>query len=88
VDSHVKIWNRTLQWVPEELWSVDHIGSTLQHTIQPVYWSEFNPVLASIGQFIQNPNSPIPDLLDAVQNVCLDLMPVFPWVLDAYGIEH
>jgi len=54
----------------------------------PVYWSEINLALASLGQIIQNPNFPILDLLDAVNHVCPDLMEAIQRVLDGYGIEH
>jgi len=76
VDSHVKIWVQALEWVPIELHSADHTGSTLQHSIVPVYWSEINLVLASLGQIIQNPNYPIWNVMDAVNHVCPDLLEV------------
>jgi len=63
VDSHVRIWAQALQSVPIELKSADHIGSTLQHSIAPVYWSEINKLL----EMIQKPNFPIPNLLDTVK---------------------
>jgi len=87
VDSHVKLWARALEWVPPQLQSADHIRMTLQQSFGSVYWNEVNPVLASLGQIIQNCNYPIPDVLDAVNHVCPDLLDVFHWVLDGYRIE-
>jgi len=87
VDSHVKLWARALEWVPLQLQSVDHIRMILQQSFGSVYWNEVNPVLASLGQIIQNRNYPIPDVLDAVNHVCPDLLEVFCRVLDGYGIE-
>ncbi len=87
VDSHVKLWARALEWVPPQLQSADHIRMTLQQSFGSVYWNEVNPVLASLGQIIQNHNYPIPDVLDAVNHVCPDLLDVFHWVLDGYRIE-
>jgi len=60
---------------------------TLQQSFGSVYWNEINPVLASLGQIIQNPKYPILDILDAVNHICPDLLDVFRRVLDGYGID-
>ena len=87
VDSHVKLWVQALEWVLLQLQSADHIRMILQQSFGSVYWNEVNPVLASLGQIIQNRNYPILDVLDAVNHICPDLLEVFHWVLDGYGIE-
>ena len=85
VDSHVKLWVQALEWVPPQLQSTDHIRMTLQQSFGSIYWNEVNLVLASLGQIIQNCNYPIPNVLDAVNHVCPDLLEVFCWVLDVIG---
>jgi len=77
VDSHVKLWAQALEWVLLQLQTADHIRMTLQQSFCAVYWNEVNPVLASLGQIIQNCNYPISNVLDAVNHVCQDLLEVF-----------
>ncbi len=70
MDSHVEIW----AWHWNGFWmkcnQLMTIGNVMEQTILVIFWSELNPLLASLDQITQNPNFPILKLLEVVWNVC------------------